>query len=102
MRCRHLFLPVALLIGVLLMSSCAPISSPPVSATTISPETTEGEPEPTTLVLTSAAFLHEETIPQKYTCDGDDISPPLSWSDPPEGTKSFALLVDDPDAPLGT
>jgi Raf kinase inhibitor-like YbhB/YbcL family protein len=50
-------------------------------------------------LLTSAAFDHEGTIPTGYTCDGEDLSPPLSWSGAPEGTRSFALLVDDPDAP---
>jgi len=50
-------------------------------------------------LLTSSAFNHEGTIPTGYTCDGEDLSPPLSWSGAPQGTKSFALLVDDPDAP---
>ncbi len=49
--------------------------------------------------LTSSAFAHEGEIPTVYTCEGDDISPPLAWTDPPEGTKSLALIVDDPDAP---
>jgi len=52
--------------------------------------------------LTSSAVAHEEPIPQKYTCDGEDMSPPLEWSDPPEGTQSLALIADDPDAPVGT
>jgi len=52
--------------------------------------------------LTSTAFVEGEPIPSKYTCDGEDISPPLQWRDPPEGTRSFALIVDDPDAPIGT
>jgi Raf kinase inhibitor-like YbhB/YbcL family protein len=51
------------------------------------------------LVLTSPAFSHEGTIPGQYTCEGADISPPLAWSNAPTGTKSFALIVDDPDAP---
>jgi len=51
------------------------------------------------LTLTSAAFGNGEPIPRRYTCEGDDISPPLSWSGLPEATKSLALLVDDPDAP---
>ena len=41
-------------------------------------------------------------IPKKYTCDGSDVSVPLNWADPPQGTKSFALTADDPDAPAGT
>ena len=52
--------------------------------------------------LTSAAFAAGESIPPKYTCDGQDISPSLEWSDPPAGTQSFALICDDPDAPVGT
>jgi Raf kinase inhibitor-like YbhB/YbcL family protein len=52
--------------------------------------------------LTSSAFKHGETIPKKYTADGDDVSPPLRWEGSPQGTKSFALICDDPDAPRGT
>lgn len=51
--------------------------------------------------VTSAAFNDSGNIPTKYTCDGQDISPPLSWSVIPDGTKSIALIVDDPDAPRG-
>jgi len=54
---------------------------------------------PMTLQLTSPAFSANETIPQLYTCDGSDISPPLAWSGLPPGTRSLALIVDDPDAP---
>lgn len=49
--------------------------------------------------LTSAAFAHQGAIPAKYTCEGADVSPPLSWTGLPVGTKSLALIVDDPDAP---
>jgi Raf kinase inhibitor-like YbhB/YbcL family protein len=52
-----------------------------------------------TLTLTSPAFAHGEPIPRVHTCEGQDLSPPLSWSGAPAGTKSFALIVDDPDAP---
>ena len=51
--------------------------------------------------LTSSAFAHEGSIPSKYSCDGEDVSPPVAWSEPPEGTQSFALILDDPDAPAG-
>lgn len=49
--------------------------------------------------LTSTAFAHQEEIPARYTCEGDDVSPPLAWADFPAATKSFVLIVDDPDAP---
>ncbi|MEW6100178.1 MAG: YbhB/YbcL family Raf kinase inhibitor-like protein [Pseudomonadota bacterium] len=49
--------------------------------------------------LTSAAFVHYGGIPRRYTCDGDDVSPPLSWAEVPAGTRSLALIADDPDAP---
>jgi len=52
--------------------------------------------------LTSPAFKAGDTIPTKHTCDGEDLSPALAWTDPPGGTKSFALICDDPDAPRGT
>ena len=52
-----------------------------------------------TLKLSSTAFPHNGEIPKRYTCDGADLSPPLSWSDLPAGTQSLALIVDDPDAP---
>ncbi len=51
-----------------------------------------------TLRLTSAAFQDQGTIPTKYTCDGQDISPALSWTGAPNETKSFTLIMDDPDA----
>ena len=51
------------------------------------------------LSITSIAFAAKAAIPALYTCEGSDISPPLTWSGAPSGTKSFALIVDDPDAP---
>ncbi len=48
--------------------------------------------------VSSSAFRNADRIPSRYTCDGEDVSPPLSWSEPPPGTQSFALIVDDPDA----
>jgi len=52
--------------------------------------------------ITSPAFAHNESIPKKYTCQGEDINPPLTLSDIPEGTVSLTLIHDDPDAPMGT
>ncbi len=74
-------------------------------AVTLAPESEiipdEGE-KMMAMDLSSAAFEEGSEIPEKYTCEGADLSPPLSWSGVPEGTKSLALIVDDPDAPAGT
>lgn len=53
------------------------------------------------LSLSSSAFKEGDKIPVKYTCDGEDVSPPLIWGEPPQKTQAFALIVDDPDAPSG-
>lgn len=52
--------------------------------------------------VSSTAFQEGGMIPPQYTCDGADVSPPLSWQSIPEGTRSIALIADDPDAPMGT
>ena len=52
--------------------------------------------------LTSDAFSNGQSIPAKYSCVGRNVSPALAWTEPPAGTQSFALIVDDPDAPMGT
>lgn len=61
-------------------------------------------PQPGTAVfsISSPVFSSGQTIPRRYTCSGKNISPQLQWGNPPVGTKSFALVVDDPDAPVGT
>ena len=51
------------------------------------------------LILTSPVFASNGAIPKQFTCEGADISPPVRWSGAPQGTKSFALIIDDPDAP---
>lgn len=51
--------------------------------------------------LTSPAFAHDAPLPDRYTADGDDVSPPLAWEGVPDGTKEFAIICDDPDADEG-
>jgi Raf kinase inhibitor-like YbhB/YbcL family protein len=52
--------------------------------------------------LTSSAFNEGDSIPKQYTCEGEDVPPPIAWSGAPDGTRGFALIMDDPDAPNGT
>ena len=73
------------------------------TGTTLSaPSPTPEEPQEVAKVaftLTSSAFAEGEPIPVRYTCQGEDVSPPLAWQNAPAATQSFALIVDDPDAP---
>lgn len=73
---------------------------PPEEAAEPEPEPLEGEGD-IVLLLSSAAFEAGGEIPAKYTCKGENTSPPLSWSQAPAGASSFALIMDDPDAPRG-
>ncbi len=59
-------------------------------------------PDPSGMLLSSPAFAQGGPIPARFTCEGQDVSPELAWSGAPAATKSFALIVDDPDAPGGT
>ncbi|NOZ26643.1 MAG: YbhB/YbcL family Raf kinase inhibitor-like protein [Chloroflexi bacterium] len=79
-----------LLVGLLLVAAACSSPSPTPAADVPS------------FRLSSRAFEAGQPIPRTYTCDGDDISPPLQWDDPPGDTQSFALIFDDPDAPAGT
>ena len=88
-----------LLLTIVLLSACAP-SAPSEPAQTI--DDPLGMKEAASLQLTSTAFTHESPIPERYTCKGENVSPALSWGEPPAGTQSFALIMDDPDAPGGT
>jgi Raf kinase inhibitor-like YbhB/YbcL family protein len=54
------------------------------------------------MTLTSSAFKDGAPVPRRFTCDGDGVSPPLAWSNPPSGTRELVLVVEDPDAPGGT
>jgi len=83
-----IFLPV--LAAALALSSCAGPGQEAQPALTAAPAA---------LPLSSPAFEPGQPIPSRYTCQGEDISPPLEWQAPPPGTQSFALIMDDPDAP---
>jgi hypothetical protein len=81
------------------LSACASSASSTSEPATPEPIATE---ETMSLQLTSDAFTNGQSIPAKYSCVGKNISPALNWNEPPAGTQSFALIVDDPDAPFGT
>ncbi|MFQ5922870.1 MAG: YbhB/YbcL family Raf kinase inhibitor-like protein [Anaerolineales bacterium] len=107
---------IAGLAAVLLLVACATETAAPTPEPTaaITAVPTQGEisaTEPTdsqttevpmSFELSSEAFGQGATIPVTYSCDGENISPPLAWTDPPDGTQGFAMIFDDPDAPAGT
>ena len=99
-RSAFFLLPIMLLI-----SACAPAAQEMPQPTINDPL---GMEEAVTIELTSSAFANGQPIPPKHACTGDpdsslkDVSPQLSWGEPPAGTQSFALIMDDPDAPAGT
>ncbi len=88
MRIRHLFRAAAAVALAACVCACA------YSATE--------RKEPMKIQLTSPSFKEGQPIPPKFTCKGADISPALEWDAVPEGTRSIALIMDDPDAPRGT
>ena len=79
----------------ILLSACAPSATATSALPTAEPTKTEVT---VSFQLTSDAFIHGQSIPAKYTCTGKNVSPALAWNEPPTGTQSFALIVDDPDA----
>jgi len=84
----------------LLVSSCTQADIP--ATQNANSPADSGNKEEIAMKLRSDAFMDGSLIPVKYTCQGDDMNPALKWDGAPEGTKSFALIVDDPDAPMGT
>lgn len=90
-RCNLLALPFGLIL-ILSMAACQ--SSPA--------ESVEGEDVQASINITSTAFSDGDEIPIRHTCDGEDLSPPLSLTEIPAGTQSLVVIVDDPDAPGGT
>ena len=95
--CGHFALT---LFAALLLASLA-ANSPEQDEAAIAQSPAQKAPE-AKLELTSSSFAADSALPAKYTCDGADTSPALAWSEPPAGTQSFALVVDDPDAPKKT
>ena len=100
---RKSLFPVGLVLLLILVGAgCQATQEAPESEIT-SASPAEGDSElPGRLQLTSSAFSEGDSTPAQYTCDGQDISPPLNWVGVPPGTQSLALIVDDPDAPGGT
>ncbi len=80
-------------------AACSKTTTDEAAKPTAASASARGSAAAGSLELTSTAFTEGGTIPAKFTCQGENVSPPLAWGDPPDGTKSFALVVDDPDAP---
>jgi Raf kinase inhibitor-like YbhB/YbcL family protein len=107
----RVFLILAVVLA-LIAASCAPNPEPAeiiepdpqeeTSEEVMPPEKEEEDEGPMTMALASPAFNDGDPIPTKFSCDGEDISPELDWFGTPEGTVSLALIMDDPDAPMGT
>jgi Raf kinase inhibitor-like YbhB/YbcL family protein len=97
--------PVLFLTFCLLLASCGTPSTPvrpaSISTSPATPGLTPQDQAAFAWTISSTDFSQGASIPLKYTCTGDDSSPALTWTDPPAGTKSLALIVDDPDAPGG-
>lgn len=88
--------PLALVfLALVIFAGCQPEPSSPTSLSS-------SQEVDMDLQLSSSAFQYGGTIPVKHTCDGADLSPPLTWTPPPRDTKSLVLICDDPDAPAGT
>lgn len=90
---------------ILALAACSPTeetveTEPETTTTTERPFPTSGPPRPD-MSLESSAFAEGDIIPAKFTCDGENISPELSVISPPSGTATLAIIVDDPDAPVG-
>jgi Raf kinase inhibitor-like YbhB/YbcL family protein len=93
---------VVLIFCVLLVGACSPAVTPtptstPTSAPTDTPTVTPSE-TPAGFTLSSPIFTNGGSIPEVYSCNGDSKSPELTWNEPPAGTQTFALIMDDPDA----
>lgn len=91
---RRRLVPILLALSLIsIATACRPSEQPPKP---------ESESPAMTITITSPAFKDGQAIPSTFTCDGADLSPPLSWKAVPDDTQSLVLIVDDPDAPKGT
>ncbi len=96
---------ITLYISMLLLALSACQSAPAAVESPAAPAEELATPQEVpsmSFQLTSSAFSAGNAIPAVYSCKGKDISPPLAWSQPPAGTASLVLIMDDPDAPIGT
>ena len=89
---------VAVALAAALVTACGDDGPPGSDAA----EQLDEQDLPAVLEVTSTAFADGQPVPVQFTCDGDDLAPPLAWSEVPGGTQSLAIVVDDPDAPGGT
>jgi Raf kinase inhibitor-like YbhB/YbcL family protein len=99
---RSIFYSLLLISVILASCSSSTTTTAQPSVTSISESESTATEATMSLTLTSDAFANGQSIPAKYSCVGKNISPALAWNEPPAGTQSFALIVDDPDAPAGT
>jgi Raf kinase inhibitor-like YbhB/YbcL family protein len=99
---RSIFYSLLLISVILASCSSSTTTTAQPSTTSISESESTATEATMSLTLTSDAFANGQSIPAKYSCVGKNISPALAWNEPPAGTQSFALIVDDPDAPAGT
>jgi Raf kinase inhibitor-like YbhB/YbcL family protein len=88
--------------GLSILAAVILVTVPPAVRSAAAEEDRPDDPRRSAMQLSSAAFDPGERIPDRHTCDGQDLSPPLAWSEAPEGTRSLTLIMDDPDAPPGT
>jgi Raf kinase inhibitor-like YbhB/YbcL family protein len=100
-------LDVACLLIVTLLTACSRRDEAAGAASTVAHQSTtmanaSSTKTRATLSITSAAFANDAPIPAQFTCDGANQSPPLEWDDAPDNAASFALMLEDPDAPGGT
>lgn len=93
---------IALLVSILTIAACSPTEVAETTTTTTTAPTTTTTTTDRPMSVTSPAFEPDGAIPVKFTCDGDDVNPRLEVSDLPELASYLVVVVDDPDAPLGT